>query len=242
MNILHFDKLESTNKYAKEEAKKGAAENTVIIADTQTQGYGRLNRHFCSPDKSGLYMSIILRPHIKPEECLLITTAAAVAVSNAIEQISNVKTGIKWVNDIYVDKKKVCGILTETGFSDKAMLDYAVLGIGVNIYTPEGGFPSEIRNIAGSIFDTPQSNDVRFKLTDLIINEFQAFYRNITDKPHLCSYKEKSLVTGRKITVIRGNEHYQAEVIGIDDDFRLLIKDSNNKIIALESGEISIRM
>lgn len=242
MKILHFKELESTNKHAKDLAKKGEPEGTVIIADKQTCGYGRMGRHFHSPKASGLYMSIILRPKLKPADCLLITTAAAVAVSLAIEEICDKATGIKWVNDIFIADKKVCGILTEAGFSSGGMLDYAILGIGVNIYTPKEGFALEIKDIAGSIFDSPNDADIRDTLAESIIGNFKAFYSDITNKPHLDKYKQRSIVTGRKITVIQGAKSYKATALGIGDDFRLTVKDTNDNITALDSGEISIRM
>ena len=242
MNILYFKELESTNKYAKELAKNGESEFTVIIADSQSGGYGRMGRHFCSPEHSGLYMSIILRPRLKPEQSLYITTAAAVAVSEAIEKIAPVKTGIKWVNDIFIYGKKVCGILTEAGFSSGDTLDYAILGIGVNIYTPKDGFAAEIKDIAGSIFDSPKDTGIRDALAESIIGNFKAFYSDITNKPHLDKYRQRNIVTGKKIKVISANDVYTATAIGIDDDFRLTVKDANNNITALDSGEISIRM
>ena len=242
MNIKHFNELESTNKYAKTKAQEGAPEWTVIIADKQTGGYGRMGRSFCSPEASGLYMSIVLRPSLRPEECLYITTAAAVAVSQAIEALADIKTGIKWVNDIYANGKKICGILTESGFTGGGTLDYAILGIGINIYTPKGGFPSEIKDIAGSIFDTPRDKDVRDRLADRIIADFKALYKDISKKPHLDLYRGRSLVIGRKITVIHNKESYEATVVGIDDDFRLIVKDKENNITALDSGDISIRI
>ena len=241
MNILHFNELESTNKYAKAEAQKGSSEWTVIIADKQTGGYGRMGRHFCSPKSSGLYMSIILRPRLRAEECLYITTAAAVAVSQAIEALADIKTGIKWVNDIYTNGKKVCGILTEAGFTGDT-LDYAILGIGVNIYTPKEGFPPEIKDIAGGIFDTPKDTSVRDRLADMIIADFKTLYSDIDKKPHLSSYRERNIVTGNKITVIRGKESYKAKALSIDDCFRLVVEDNENNIITLDSGEISIRI
>ncbi len=242
MNIIYFEELESTNKYAKSLAQQGSDEFTVVIANRQTEGYGRMGRHFYSPEECGLYMSIILRPRIRPEECLYITTAAAVAVSQAIEAIAHVKTGIKWVNDIHIDGRKVCGILTEAGFTSGGMLDYAVLGIGVNIYSPHEGYPAEIKDIAGSIFDSPQNENIRDRLTGLIIDGFKVFYDDLRSKPHLCPYRKRSIVTGKEIRVIKGDISYTATALDIDDDFRLIVRDNKNNISAIESGEISIRM
>lgn len=239
MRYIYLKETESTNKYAKMLAKEGAEELTVVIADRQTGGYGRMGRVFYSPDSSGLYMSIILRPAIAPEKSLYITTAAAVATSRAIEELSGKETGIKWVNDIFIDTKKVCGILTESAYNgDK--LDYAVLGIGVNIYTPAEGFPDEIKDIAGCIFDEPV--DIRDALADRIIDIFARYYENLEAREFLTYYKEKNIVTGKNIRIIRANGTYNGKALSIDDEFRLITKDENNNVTALDSGEISIRM
>ncbi len=240
MKYIYLKETESTNKYAKELAVNGAEEFTVVIANTQTGGYGRMGRTFHSPNTSGLYMSIILRPRISPEKALYITTAAAAAVSCAIEEISCKETGIKWVNDIFIDNKKVCGILTEATFSSGGILDYAILGIGVNIYTPKEGFPDDIKNIAGSIFDKPV--DVRDSLANRIIDKFTYYYNNLEAKEFLSYYRDKNIITGKKVKVIKGDISYNAKALSIDDDFRLVVEDNNNNIIALDSGEISVRM
>ncbi|MBQ3183128.1 MAG: biotin--[Clostridia bacterium] len=239
MKYIYLKETESTNKYAKKLAKDGASEFTVVIADKQTGGYGRMGRSFHSPDTSGLYMSIILRPRISPEETLYITTAAAAAVSQAIEEISGKETGIKWVNDIFIDGKKVCGILTESGYSGNT-LDYAILGIGVNIYTPTEGFPDDIRDIAGGIFDRPV--DVRDILAKRITERFSDYYKELEAKNFLSYYRKKNIVTGKKIMIIKGENSYNAKALSIDDEFRLIVEDENKRITALDSGEISIRM
>ena len=239
MKYVYLKETESTNKYAKELAKKGYPEFTVVIADRQTGGYGRMGRSFHSPDSSGLYMSIVLRPDISPEKSLYITTAAAVSVSRAIEEISDKKTGIKWVNDIFIDSKKVCGILTESGFNGNT-LDYAILGIGVNIYTPSEGFPDDIRAIAGSVFDKPTA--IRDTLAKRIIEIFTKYYDNLEAKEFLAYYRSKSIVTGNEIRVIKADTSYTAKALLIDDEFRLIVRDENNNVTALDSGEISVRM
>lgn len=240
MKYIYLKETESTNKYAKELAKQGADEFTVVIADRQTAGYGRMGRSFHSPDSSGLYMSIILRPDISPEKSLYITTAAAVSVSRAIEEISGKKCGIKWVNDIYIDSKKVCGILTEAAFNGSDTLDYAILGIGVNIYTPQEGFPAEIKNIAGSIYSEPA--DIKKEFAERITVIFAEYYKDLEEKNFLDYYRENNIVTGKKIKVINGSTSYDAETIYIDDEFRLIVKDQNENTTALDSGEVSIRM
>ena len=140
----------STNTLLKAQAEQGAPEGTVLIAESQTAGKGRLGRHFTSPPGTGIYFSLLLRPHCTAEKSLFITTTAAVAVCEAIEQVTGLNPQIKWVNDVYLNEKKVCGILTEASVDfENGGLNWAVLGIGINIAVPEEGFPEEIRSIAG---------------------------------------------------------------------------------------------
>ena len=141
----------STNTLLKAQAEQGAPEGTVLIAESQTAGKGRLGRHFTSPPGTGIYFSLLLRPHCTAEKSLFITTTAAVAVCEAIEQVTGLNPQIKWVNDIYLNEKKVCGILTEASVDfENGGLNWAVLGIGINIAVPKEGFPEEIRSIAGA--------------------------------------------------------------------------------------------
>ena len=153
-----YDSLISTNKTAKELAENGAKEGTVIVAKKQTGGRGRLGRSFYSPEGTGLYFSIILRPDFSPKENLLITPAAAVAVSTVIEALTDTKAQIKWVNDIFINGKKVCGILSEAKLNAKGTTEYVILGIGVNLTTPKGGFPKDIELVAGALFNAPQND------------------------------------------------------------------------------------
>ena len=157
LDIIEKDSVTSTNTELIEMAKNGAKEGTVLIASEQTAGKGRTGKSFYSPEGSGVYLSILLRPDFKPEDALFLTTIAAVATAKAIESVSDKEAKIKWVNDVYLDNKKVCGILTESALSsDMEKLDYAVVGIGINLCPPEGGFPDDIKNIASknSVVDT----------------------------------------------------------------------------------------
>ena len=240
MKYIYLKETESTNKYAKELAKVGAGEYTVVIADRQTGGYGRMGRAFYSPDSSGLYMSIILRPTIPPDKALYITTAAAASVCQAIEDISGRTCGIKWVNDIYIEDKKVCGILTEAAFKNANTLEYAILGIGINIYTPNNGFPEDLKHIAGCIYNKP--TDTKNALAERILDIFTEYYKNLEGKKFLQYYRDKDIVTGNNIKVIKQDISYNARAVSIDEEFRLIVEDDNQTITALDSGEISIRM
>lgn len=241
--IKYFDELESTNKYAKDLAKEGVHEGIVIIAGRQNGGYGRMGRSFYSPGQSGLYMSLILRPAIDAQDALLITAAAAAAVSCAIDDISGKKSGIKWVNDVFIGQKKVCGILCESAFDPIGNgLSYVILGIGVNLYTPDKGFPTELRDIAGSVFSSPLEEGTKERLLSKILEYFDGYYKALTKKEYYKIYKKKCFIIGKDVTVIRGTQKEICRVVDLETDFRLRVRDHNNNEILLDSGEISIRL
>jgi BirA family biotin operon repressor/biotin-[acetyl-CoA-carboxylase] ligase len=223
-------------------AAKGAKEGTVILALEQTEGRGRMGRSFYSPKASGIYFSIILRPKLNLEDSLLITTSAAVAVAQAIERIAGVQAYIKWVNDIFVADKKVCGILTEASLNfESGGLEYAVVGIGINIDT--GTFPDEIRHIAGSIFsDKPKGNPVTSMLVAEVLNNISDMTSRITSKNYLNEYRKRSFLIGKDIFVLKGKEIISAKAVDIDDKARLVVEYEDHTREALLSGEVSIRI
>lgn len=239
----YFDEISSTNDMVKARAASGEEEGLVVIADRQTGGRGRMGRTFFSPGGSGAYFSVLLRPKLTPQESTLITTAAAVAVSEAIDEISGLKTGIKWVNDVFCGGRKLCGILTEAELlPDMSALSCAVMGIGINLTEPEGGFPQDIRNIAGSVFGKKAPEDARDRLIDMTLMRFAEYYRSLAEKPHFDEYARRLICMGREITVIRSDGARDALCTGIDEDFRLLVKYGDGAMEALYSGEISIKL
>lgn len=231
----------STNTLAKEMAAAGAPEGTVIIASEQTEGRGRMGRRFYSPASTGLYLTIILRPKLSLEDSLLITTCTAVAVAKAIEKLTQKEVHIKWVNDLFMNGKKVCGILTEASLNvENGGLEYAVVGIGVNVNT--GNFPDEIKEVAGSIFsEKPNNQPTTSILAANILNNMAEFMDNITDKSYLEEYKKRSFLLGKDIHVLKGDETLPAKAIDIDDKARLVVQYPDLTIETLISGEVSIR-
>ncbi|WP_300382626.1 biotin--[acetyl-CoA-carboxylase] ligase, partial [Clostridium sp.] len=232
------------NSAIKDLAIKGEKEGTVIISEEQTEGRGRFGRKFYSPKGTGIYMSILLRPQISGSESFLITTAAAVAVAEAIEGVSGKEAKIKWVNDIYCEDKKVCGILTEASFDlESGGLEYAVLGIGINVKTPENGFPEEIKYIASEIFDNKAFNleDVRSKLVAEVLERFWVYYKDIKKKTFLTAYKEKSLLINKEVFIISRSSSKKAMVLDIDDECKLKVRMEDGSIQFLSSGEVSIK-
>lgn len=241
--VAVFDSVGSTNDVAKELAIKGEKEGTVVVALSQTGGRGRLGRSFFSPNKTGIYMSIILRPEISYENLTLITPAAAVAVYRAIAETLGKQTQIKWVNDIYYKGKKVAGILTETVPHENGnRLAYAVLGIGINVLPPENDFPEEIESIAGALLEKGEEAELE-NLIGSIINNFFEIYSSIEKKEFLKDYKESSLILGKDVLVLCGDKSsYKAKVLEITDrcSLKVLLSDGTQKEIS--TGEVSLKI
>ena len=234
-----LDEVDSTNNYARELALKGKSD-LVVISETQNGGKGRLGRKFYSPKGAGLYMSLLCRPKINVELAPLITSYTAVAVALAIDKLSGKETQIKWVNDIFMNGKKICGILTEAGFDfEGGTIDYAIIGIGVNALGLE--FPDEIKDIASSVEKESGIKISRNELAAEILNNLKDMEEEIKNKKYLDIYRKKSNVIGRKVNVYYGNESYEAEAIEIDDNAALVVK-TNEGLKRLNSGEVSIRL
>lgn len=227
----------STNTELKALAEKGGADGTVLIALTQTAGRGRLGRSFYSPKDTGLYMSVLLRPEFSASEALNITACAAVAAAKAIDKAAGVNSQIKWVNDIYIGGKKVCGILTEASIDfESGGLNYAVLGIGINLNTAD--FPAELQNVAASVSDGKA--DLRPLVSAEFLNIFFEYYKNLTARDFLAEYRSRSMLTGKEISFVRGSETFCGTVLGIDDDMRLLVRLENGEETAFSSGEVQL--
>ncbi len=242
INIVHLSAVDSTNTYLKNLANKDTPEGTVVIADCQTAGVGRFDRRFHSPENTGIYMSILLRPKSINFDITQITTAAAVAVANACEELSGKAAKIKWVNDVYIDNKKVCGILTKgVLLANEPHNSFVILGIGINAFDPANGFHKEIENIAGSVFETNSPN-LKAMLTARVIDNFFGFYNEFSSKNHINDYRKKSLVIGKNITVLKPGATLPAKALDIDDECRLLVEYENGETEKLSSGEISIKI
>ena len=239
--ITVVEETQSTNTALRALAEAGAPEGTVYIAQSQTGGRGRMGRSFFSPAGTGLYLSLLLRPTTwEPARAAQLTAAAAAAMCEAIREVTGKEPGIKWVNDLLLDGKKVCGILTEASFSmESGVLEYAVLGLGVNVYPPEGGFPKELGEIAGAVLDTP-GEDVRNRLAGEFLNRFLEGYAHPEDRSFLEIYRRRSVAVGREVTVLSGGHERRAFAFGVDDDCRLLVRYDNGTEQALSYGEIRI--
>ena len=235
------EETQSTNTALRAMAEAGAPEGTVYIAQGQTGGRGRMGRSFFSPAGTGLYLSLLLRPTAwEPTRAAQLTAAAAAAMCEAIRQVTGKEPGIKWVNDLLLDGKKICGILSEASFSmESGVLEYAVLGLGVNVYLPEGGFPGQLREIAGAVLDTP-GEDVRNRIAGEFLNRFLDGYEHPEDRHFLDVYRRRSIAVGREVTVLSGGWERRAFAFGLDDDCRLLVRYPDGTEQTLSYGEIRI--
>ena len=223
IKIEAVDLIDSTNDEMKRRAEKGETELSLLIAEAQTKGRGTKGRSFFSPDGTGIYMSLLLRPDYTPEECTFLTTMAAVSSARAIEKVVGVKPQIKWVNDIYLNGKKAGGILTQAHLSkDCKDVEWVIVGIGINISEPEGGFPEELKNIATALGE--KDGNIKNRLISEIVNEFISYYRNLTRKEFIKEYSERLLGLNEEITVKEGGAEYKGTVIGIDEMCHLKIR------------------
>lgn len=240
--IEAFKTIGSTNQAAKKMAMDGAIQGTVIISEEQTQGRGRLGRSFYSPANSGIYMSLILRPNVFANEAVLVTTAASVGVCRAIKEVTNKDTQIKWVNDIYLEDKKICGILTEavTNF-ETGLVECVIIGIGLNFRQPENNFPEDLKEIVGFLFEEKPDTLTRNRLAAEIINKVLELCEDLENRDFLAEYKQHSMVLGHKIKVHHQNNWSFARAIDISDDGGLVIENEAGELETLNSGEISIR-
>ena len=233
----------STNALVREKANQGRPEGCIIIACEQTDGRGRYGRQFFSPVDSGVYLSLLLRPTAySPQQATCLTAAAAAAMCQAIEAVTGQQPGIKWVNDIFLHGKKVCGILTEAAVGlETGTLNYMVLGAGVNLYPPAEGFPEEIQSIAGSVLEH-SCPEAKNRLVGEFLNRFWDFYTHPECRTYLEDYRARSLAIGRNVTVLSNGQAVSAYAYGIDDDFRLLVRYDSGKTEALSYGEIRIQL
>ncbi len=232
-DIFVLETVNSTNTYAKELAQNGAKHNTVVIADKQTAGRGRLGRDFYSPSGTGLYMSIILRSDSAPLDPVALTIAAGVAVCRSIENVCNKQPQIKWVNDIFLDGRKICGILAEAGTNSGA-IDYIVVGIGINISTQN--FPAELSAIAGSLGDDIN----RSVIAGSVIAEFIHMQSLCGSHELINEYKSRSLVLDKKIDFTKDGKTYSGIATDINIEGNLVVELENGESITLKSGEISL--
>ena len=216
----------------------GAKHGTVVLADKQTRGRGRLNRNFFSPAETGIYMSVILIQNKTAMDSLMTTVAAAVAVCRAIGALTNQKPEIKWVNDIFIAQKKICGILAEAASnSQSGIIPGVVVGIGINVKTQDEEFPADLRLIAGSLFPKDIS---RNQLAAEVLNQLFFLCSDSNTADLILEYKARSMILGKIISFVRGENKYTAKAVDINEKGNLIVANEKGESIVIQSGEITI--
>lgn len=241
MRVLTYDSIDSTNNEAKRLAADLSGQPTLIAAELQTAGRGRLGRSFYSPAQTGLYMSILLCPNAPLSEWITITSAAAVAVSLAIEELSGLRPSIKWVNDLYLGDRKVCGILTEavTDPTDRGM-KHLIVGIGVNLSTVF--FPEELASRAASLYRETIPPFTRNALAAAIANHLFELIDGLSKRTWLPLYRERAYLDGKAIIYYENGQAYTALAVGIDECGGLIVEDETGSRRTLTSGEVTVRV
>lgn len=228
--------LPSTNTTAKELAAAGASEGTVVIARRQTAGRGRLGRSFSSPE-GGVYMSLILRPAADTDPGL-VTSCGAVAVARAIRRLCDLPVGIKWVNDLLIHGRKVCGILAEGVLDPTGGLTAIVLGLGINVAAAT--FPDDLKPILTTLENEGATVDPS-ALIAAVLEEWEQAYATLSTGDFLAESRRLSVVLGRPVEVIRGAERFAAVAEAIDDQGHLVVRTETG-LQTLRSGEVSLRL
>lgn len=242
--VLCFDSIDSTNSYLKKESLLRPS-GTVAVADRQTGGRGRLGRSFHSPSGTGVYLSVLLKPDIPPAHASTLTACAAVAVCEGIQRASGLAAGIKWTNDLVLNNRKICGILTEMDVEgESGRLQHIVLGVGVNVNEQEGDFPEEIRHIAGSLAMAAGHPLRRGRLAAEIINSLDRMYADwlAGEGDYLNRYRATCVTLGKEVRVLRpGRPARDAFAEDIDDAFGLIVRMPDGSRETVTAGEVSVR-
>lgn len=237
----------STSQYIKDKIAGKSAEapeGHAVLADGQTQARGRKGRSFMSPPGGGVYLSVLFKPAIPPEDVSFLTVCAAVAVSGAIRAVFGFEPEIKWVNDIFYGGKKLCGILTEASTcAENREIESVIVGMGVNT----GDVPPEVEHIATSTGAESGRRGLRNALAAEMLNRLEDVYLGFTERGErhqiLAEYGRRQCVIGRRLTVVSpGAESFQATGVGIDDDARLIVRRDDGREERLNSGEVSLTM
>lgn len=244
----------STNTLLGQYVAAGETRDMVLLAEEQSAGKGRRGRSFFSPEGTGLYMSLLLHPDATPAEATMLTTLAAAAEAAALEAVTGQPVQIKWVNDVWLRGRKISGILTEGSASlEEGKLQYVIVGIGINIYEPKGGFPEEIKEVAGALLPHDISREnMRNRIASELLIRFMQFYREFPRKVYLEEYRKRCFVIGKQVRIITpdgapvplrdGKNRSDALVLGVDEDCHLQVRYEDGTEEFLSNGEISIRM
>ena len=241
---LHwFDSIDSTNDEAKRMARLGAPHGTVLIADHQTGGHGRMGRSFHSPEGVGIYMTVLLRPECAPQELMHLTCATAVAMCDAVEAAAGFRPGIKWTNDLVSGKRKLGGILTEMRLTADGTVDYAIIGIGINCCQMPDDFPPEISGMAASLSMIAEQSVNRAKVAAAMMEALWKMDQTLLTDKHamLECYRRDCITLNQDVVLVRGEEKRYGHALDIDEEGALIVRYDSGEIVAVNSGEISVR-
>ena len=238
--MIWLQEVDSTNNHLKQLVENGAAAGTAVAAGYQTGGRGRLGRSFHSPRGTGMYLSYLFRPEKPVEDCMHLTCACAVAVAEAVEEVSGIAPGIKWPNDLCHDGKKLGGILTEV-CADNGDLLWAVVGIGINCNDPEGGFPEEISAIAQSLQALCGREISPRCLAEKVVARLDTLAADLASHRWMEAYRKRCVTTGKEVQVIFPEEVRQAFAQEVDDAGGLVVSYPDGSKSTVTSGEVSVR-
>ena len=234
-NVVYFETIDSTNTVAKQNDYK---DGTVIIAESQTAGKGRLGRVWESECNTGIYMSIVLMPNIPPERIPMLTLVAGISVCNVLTKMCDVDFKIKWPNDIVADGKKVCGILTEGVISKNQ--NKAVVGIGINV--DNKSFVDELSDKASSIYMLTNKSFERESIINALLEEFEKAYNNYLEgKPFIKDYEKLCININRQVTFVKDGEQITGTAASVAESGELVIKKEDGTTLNINSGEVSVR-
>lgn len=242
--IICYEVTDSTNTRLKELAQNGATAGTVAIANEQTAGKGRLGRSFQSDKNTGIYMSMLMRPQGGLEHISEITAWVAVCVSRAIEKVVGVTPGIKWVNDVVLNGKKICGILTELLVEgESGSIQYLIVGIGLNVHNKVEDFPEEIRQKASSIDEQTGKDINRAQLAAAVVEELDAMFAKWPEEKeeYLSYYRSHCVTTEKQVRLLRGKEERFGYAEEVTEDFHLRVCYEDGTKEDVSSGEVSVR-
>lgn len=241
--FLFLPETDSTNDYLKKLAADGAPHGTVVLSDHQTVGHGRRGRSFLSPPGVGLYLSILLRLACPPTRLMHLTCAAGVAMCDAVEKSVGFRPGIKWTNDLVSGRRKLGGILTELRLNSQGLVDYAIVGIGINCCQTSLDFPPEIREIAGSLSMVTGHAVDRFRVAAAELEALYAMSQGLLTRQEamLEQYRKDCITIGQEISLVRGEEVRHGKALDVDDEGALVVLFPDGHTEVINSGEVSVR-
>ena len=242
--LLWLNSTDSTNLRAKELARQGAPHGTLMIAGKQTAGRGRLGRSFDSQEGKGVYLSLILRPGCEPSQMMHLTCAVGVAMCHAIEKVCGIEIGLKWINDLVYQGKKLGGILTELAVDPATgLVDYAVVGIGINCLQTREDFPQELQDIAASLSAVTGTSVSPARLAAAMVEALLETDKDLfTHKKALMdSYRARCVTLGKQVQILRLDTVRPGKALDIDDDGALLVELPDGSREFVSSGEVSVR-